>query len=97
VTCGNPLVKIVRTLYKDNYCIEKCKRCNEVSDKYAEYENNLKIISVVLCFTQIHRHIYFNIEHINNIRLKCFSITIILLFFFYLHESKMNYRKYLEQ
>ena len=68
-----------------------------MADKYVEYDNNLKILSVLLCFTQIHRHIFFNVDRIRNVELKCYLITFFLLFLFYLHESKVNYRKYLEQ
>ena len=96
VECGC-LSKIVRHLQNDNYCLEHCKRCGEVADKYVEYDNNLKILSVLLCFTQIHRHIFFNVDRIRNVELKCYLITFFLLFLFYLHESKVNYRKYLEQ
>jgi hypothetical protein len=67
-----------------------------VADKYVEYDSNLKILSVLLCFTQIHRHIFFNVEKIKNIKVKCYVITFFLLFLFYLHESKVNYRKFLE-
>ena len=51
IHCCEPQSKIVRSLYKDNYCLEKCKKCHEVSDKYVEYESNLQILSVLLCFT----------------------------------------------
>ena len=88
--------KIVRQLQNDNYCLERCRRCGEVADKYVEYDNNLKILSVLLCFTQIFRHIFFNVDRIKNVREKCFAITIFLLFLMYLHESKSNYRQYLE-
>jgi hypothetical protein len=67
-----------------------------VADKHVEYDSNLKILSVLLCFTQIHRHIFFNVETIKNLKVKCYLITFFLLFLFYLHESKVNYRKYLE-
>ena len=67
-----------------------------MADKYVEYDSNLKILSVLLCFTQIHRHIFFNVEKIKNIKVKCYCITFFLLFLFYLHESKVNYRKFLE-
>lgn len=95
VECG-ALSKIVRYLQNDNYCLERCKRCGEVADKYIEYDSNLKILSVLLCFTQIHRHIFFNVEKIKNLKIKCYLITFFLLFLFYLHESKVNYRKFLE-
>lgn len=93
--CG-ALSKIVRHLQNDNYCLERCKKCGEIADKYIEYDNNLKILSVLLCFTQIHRHIFFNVEKIRNLQIKCYLITISLLFLLYLHEAKMNYRKFLE-
>ena len=96
VHCGSPVNKIVRNLYKDNYCLEKCKNCNEVSDKYVEYESNLKFLSVLLCFTQIHRHIFFNVESISQLKIKCFAVSVLMIFLFYLHEAKVNYRKYLE-
>ena len=89
--------KIVRQLYKDNYCLEKCKSCRELSDKYVEYESNLKILSVLLCFTQIHRHLFYNVQKISQIEIKAFSVSFLLLLLFYLHEAKVNYRKYLEQ
>jgi hypothetical protein len=76
--------------------LERCKRCGEVADKYVEYDSNLKILSVLLCFTQIHRHIFFNVEKIKNLKIKCYLITFFLLFLVYLHESKVNYRKFLE-
>jgi len=96
VECGQ-ISKIVRHLQNDNYCLEKCKRCGEIADKYVEYDSNLKILSVLLCFTQIHRHIFFNVENIKYIRLKCYIITFFLLFLLYLHESKVNYRNFLEE
>lgn len=95
VECGQ-LSKIVRHLQNENYCLERCKRCGEVADKYGEYDSNLKILSVLLCLTQIYRHIFFNVETIKNLKVKCYMITFFLLFLFYLHESKVNYRKYLE-
>lgn len=82
---------------KDNYCLEQCKKCNQIADRYVEYDNNLKILSVLLCFTQIHRHIFFNVEVINSLKTKCIGVTLFLLFMLYLHESKVNYRKYLEK
>ena len=94
--CGS-ISKIIRHLQNDNYCLEKCKRCNEIADKYVEYDSNLKILSVLLCFTQIHRHIFFNVENIKNIKIKCYLLTFFLLFLSYLHESKVNYRYFLEQ
>ena len=96
VECGC-LSKIVRQLQNDNYCLEHCKKCGEIADKYVEYDNNLKIISVLLCFNQIYRHIFFNVDVIKNLKMKCYLITVFLLFLIYLHESKVNYRKYLEQ
>mmetsp|Transcript_11803 Transcript_11803/g.19936 ORF Transcript_11803/g.19936 Transcript_11803/m.19936 type:complete len:175 (-) Transcript_11803:578-1102(-) len=96
VECG-ALSKIIRELQNENYCLERCKRCGEIADKYVEYDNNLKILSVLLCFTQIHRHIFFNVDKIKNIKLKCYGLTIFLLFLFYIHESKVNYRKFLEE
>ena len=99
--------KIVRQLQNDNapgapkqalnYCLERCKKCDETADKYVEYDNNLKILSVLLCFTQIYRHIFFNVDSVKNIRIKCFLISVSLLFLQYLHESKVNYRNYLEE
>ena len=96
VECGS-LSKIVRNLQNDNYCLERCKRCNEIADKYVEYDNNLKILSVILCFQQIHRHIFFNVDKIQYVKIKCYLLTFLLLFLFYLHESKVNYRNYLEE
>lgn len=80
-----------------NYCLERCKVCDETADKYVEYDNNLKILSVLLCFTQIYRHIFFNVDSVKNIRIKCFLISFSLLFLQYLHESKVNYRNFLEE
>jgi len=96
VECGQ-VTKIIRFLQNDNYCLEVCKRCNETADKYVEYDSNLKILSVLLCLVQIHRHIFFNVENLKNIKIKCCLITTFLLFLFYLHESKVNYRNYLEE
>lgn len=62
-----------------------------------EYDSNLKILSVLLCFPQIHRHIFFNVEKIEYLRIKCYMLTIFLIFLIYLHESKVNYRKFLEE
>ncbi len=94
--CGS-LSKIVRNLQNDNYCLEKCKSCGEIADKYVEYDNNLKMLSVVLCFAQIHRHIFFNVDKIKSVKIKCYLLTFFLLFLFYLHESKVNYRNFLEE
>ena len=35
-------------------------------------------------------------QNISSIRIKCFALSFLLLFLFYLHEAKVNYRKYLE-
>lgn len=67
-----------------------------MADKYVEYDNNLKILSVLLCFTQIHRHIFFNVDRVRNVKVKAVVISICLLFLLYLHESKVNYREFLE-
>ncbi|CDW83564.1 UNKNOWN [Stylonychia lemnae] len=34
--------------------------CKYTADKYLEYERNLKILSIILCFSNIYRHIFFN-------------------------------------
>jgi len=43
--------------------LERCDRCNQVGDKYLEFDNNLKAMSLILCYKQIYRHIYFNINY----------------------------------
>ena len=64
VECGTRVRRLVRKLQFDNYCLEKCPECKNDSDKYLEYERNLKILNIILCFPQIYRHIFFNLDSI---------------------------------
>lgn len=65
--------------------LERCDRCNQVGDKYLEFDNSLKAMSLILCYKQIYRHIYFNINY-DKVRLDrkqhihmCFFYTLLYL------------------
>lgn len=43
--------------------LERCERCGQVADKYLEFDNNLKTLSVLLCTQAVYRHLFFNVNY----------------------------------
>ena len=90
IECGYRQYKLINQLQEGNYCLEKCARCGDVADKYLEFEKNLLALQVVLCKTQIYRHIFFNQEEIVNIKRKCLSYTLVYLTMLYWYENRIQ-------
>lgn len=100
VECGTRVRRLVRKLQFDNYCLEKCvsaylctikhvqPECKNDSDKYLEYERNLKILNIILCFPQIYRHIFFNLDSIKKIKSVCLIILTSIILIIYWHENR---------
>lgn len=73
--------------------LERCDRCGQIGDKFLEFDDNLKTMSVILCYLQVYRHIYFNINY-DKVRVnrkqyirKCVAFTIFLLVIVNWHEN----------
>ena len=49
IECGKSQALLIKKLQEVNYCLEECSKCNAPVDKYVEYEELLKILSVILC------------------------------------------------
>jgi hypothetical protein len=62
--------------------------CKNDSDKYLEYERNLKILNIILCFPQIYRHIFFNHDTIKHIKTYCLIILMFFLSILYAHDNR---------
>lgn len=62
--------------------------CKNEADKFLEYERNLKILNILLCFSSIYRHIFFNLDSIKRIKEYCLVLTSIYVFFIYCHEIR---------
>ena len=88
VECGTRVRRLVRKLQFDNYCLEKCPECKNDSDKYLEYERNLKILNIILCFPQIYRHIFFNLDSIKKIKSACTVFLASIILILYWHENR---------
>lgn len=61
--CGKRQTRLVKKLQESNYILTRCDRCSQVADKYLEFEDNLKFLSVLLCQKQVFRHVHFNINY----------------------------------
>lgn len=49
IECGQSQAMIIKKLQDTNYCLEECKTCHKTVDKFVEYEELLKLLSVILC------------------------------------------------
>eukprot|EP00347_Sterkiella_histriomuscorum_P000330 403376291 len=76
-----------------NVCVECGTRheCNSEADKFLEYERNLKILNIILCFSNIYRHIFFNHETIYNLKKLCAFFSGLLFVMLYWHEVRNFY------
>lgn len=61
VECGAAVALLVRDYGKGNVRLVICGACNEVADKYVEYENVLLFLEVMLLKPQVYRHILYNL------------------------------------
>ncbi|DBA03932.1 TPA: LOW QUALITY PROTEIN: hypothetical protein N0F65_010585 [Lagenidium giganteum] len=61
VECGASVPFLVRDYGKGNVRLAICGSCNEVADKYVEYENTLLFLEVMLLKPQVYRHVLYNL------------------------------------
>lgn len=61
VECGASVPLLVRDYGKGNVRLAICGVCNEVADKYVEYENILLFLDVMLLKPQVYRHVLYNL------------------------------------
>ncbi|TYZ52041.1 hypothetical protein PybrP1_004835 [[Pythium] brassicae (nom. inval.)] len=80
VECGAAVALLVRDYGKGNVRLAICGACNEVADKYVEYENVLLFLEVMLLKPQVYRHILYNLPAPMESRtiLKMFAILVML-------------------
>ncbi|GAB9472657.1 hypothetical protein Gpo141_00009830 [Globisporangium polare] len=80
VECGAGVPLLVRDYGKGNVRLAICGACNEVADKYVEYENVLLFLEVMLLKPQVYRHILYNLPSPmeNRTILKMFVILVML-------------------
>ncbi|CAG9311482.1 ARV1 [Blepharisma stoltei] len=62
VECGKEVPKLYEELVKGNIALFQCEACGKVADKYVEYEFTLVFLNLILCKSQVYRHIIFNID-----------------------------------
>jgi hypothetical protein len=83
--------------------LERCDRCGQVADKYLEFEENLKTLSMLLCAQSVYRHLFFNINF-EKIRLsyrqmvkQCAVMTVLMLACIYWSQNRMQMMLSLEE
>jgi hypothetical protein len=62
VECGAHVPYLVRDYGKGNVRLAICQNCNEVADKYVEYENILLFLDLMLVRPQVYRHVLHNLS-----------------------------------
>ena len=62
VECGVNISKLFEEPLKGNITLVTCENCGKIADKYIEYEYTLILLNLILCKTQVYRHILFNIN-----------------------------------
>jgi lipid intermediate transporter len=62
VECLYELPKLYEEPVKGNMTLVICPSCGKTADKYIEYEYTLIFLNLILCKSQVYRHILFNIE-----------------------------------
>ena len=65
VECGQNINKLFEEPLKGNIALVNCENCGKIADKFIEYEYTLIFLNLILCKTQVYRHILFNIEFCN--------------------------------
>uniref|UniRef100_K3X3J6 Protein ARV n=1 Tax=Globisporangium ultimum (strain ATCC 200006 / CBS 805.95 / DAOM BR144) TaxID=431595 RepID=K3X3J6_GLOUD len=80
VECGASVPFLVRDYGKGNVRLAICGACNEVADKYVEYENILLFLEVMLLKPQVYRHMLYNLPDPmeNRTVVKMFVILVML-------------------
>ncbi|KAF1327722.1 Transmembrane protein, partial [Globisporangium splendens] len=80
VECGASVPFLVRDYGKGNVRLAICGACNEVADKYVEYENILLFLEVMLLKPQVYRHVLYNLPDPmeNRTVVKMFVILVML-------------------
>ena len=62
VECGTKIGKLLKKLPHNEYELSLCKECGQVVDPYIEYEQNLKLLHILLCRPQVYRHFLYNYD-----------------------------------
>lgn len=60
IRCGNPIDSLIIEYSEHNIKLTRCPICNNVADKYIEYEMVLVIFDIILLKKQSFRHLIFN-------------------------------------
>lgn len=80
VECGAGVPLLVRDYGKGNVRLAICGACNEVADKYVEYENVLLFLEVMLLKPQVYRHILYNLPSpMENVRRIVYAVERVLV------------------
>ena len=67
VECGNSMTKLYEEPVKGNITLVNCEKCGKIADKFIEYEYTLIFLNLILCKTQVYRHVLFNIDFCNTV------------------------------
>jgi hypothetical protein len=62
IECGLEVERLYEEPVKGNIMLTNCTNCGKIADKFVEYEYTLIFINMILCKTQVYRHILFNID-----------------------------------
>lgn len=93
IECGNPEIQRLYSEYKNSYItLTICSKCNNVADKYIEYDNVLLFIDLLLLKPQAYRHLAFNLTeeqllaNVNGSRFQRYHLVIRLFMIFILFD-----------
>uniref|UniRef100_A0A336KSV3 Protein ARV n=2 Tax=Culicoides sonorensis TaxID=179676 RepID=A0A336KSV3_CULSO len=76
INCGCPVKELIKKYSPTVLKINHCDNCNEIADKYIEFETIIILIDLVLLSKAAYRHVVFNTESKNLWKL---AVIIILL------------------
>ncbi|XP_063709879.1 protein ARV1 [Culicoides brevitarsis] len=76
INCGFPVKELIKKYSSTVVKINHCDNCNEVADKYIEFETIIILIDLILLSKAAYRHVIFNTESKNLWKL---AVVIVLL------------------
>jgi hypothetical protein len=62
VECGKGVYRLFEEPVKGNFVLTVCENCGKIADKFIEYEYTLICLNLILCKSQVYRHILFNTD-----------------------------------
>ncbi|RLV91830.1 DNA topoisomerase 3 [Spathaspora sp. JA1] len=65
IECGNPDIKCLYSRYKSEYIrLTVCPECDQIADKYIEYDSVILFLDILLLKKQAYRHLSYNLTEI---------------------------------